>query len=218
MKNWIDIYDEIALKYNDPISMSGYLINGNPISIEYFIDWFNYIQSNINIVKDSKIIDVGCGSGIFLEFFQQISNNIYGIDTSLNQIQKAKELVPNANFNNGDALNFGFDDCTFDLIFCNSVFLLFESLDYAQNVLQYFISRLNINGKIWIGDLPGNDISLDVNYRRKGKSINLELQHYPVSFFDDFCEKNGYKGTKIEQTFKKEEFQNNRFDYKIELI
>ncbi len=213
--NWTEVYDDFGKNFSDIISKSGYLINGKPIDIDVFNKWFSHVTKHLSVDSNSCILDVGCGSGIFLSYFGKITKKLYGADIALSQVNSAKTIAQEITLQNADAKSVKFDNVYFDIVFCNGVFLLFESLKYAQEVLDHFLSISKPNAQIWIGDIPDLYSGLDENFRRKGKSMGLELQHYPVSFFDDYCLKNNLKGERIEQSFKEGEHINNRYDYLI---
>jgi len=60
---------------------------------EYF-DWCDYTYGKYiyNLPKSSNILDLGSGSGEFLEFLQKKGyKNVYGVDISIEQIELAKK-------------------------------------------------------------------------------------------------------------------------------
>lgn len=213
--NWINVYDDFAKNHTDAISQAGYMIDGKPISKTVFDNWFANIQNKFIVSQNDRLIDVGCGSGIFLNYFAQHTQELYGVDTSQEQINNAKKNCSIATLKQGDALNFDMNNVLFDRIFCNSVFLLFESLVYAEKVLTYFLDNSTQNAKIWIGDLPKISDLVDSNYRRVGKSSPLGLQHYPENFLLDFCEINGLKGEVIYQNVPDKPTAIFRYDFLI---
>ncbi len=76
-----------------------------------------------SIPKQSKILDVGCGSGRFSIGAAQIGHNVTGIDITPAAItaatEKAKKLnLDNVNFLLGDMAEIPFGDDEFDCIFC----------------------------------------------------------------------------------------------------
>lgn len=215
-KNWKNVYDDLAKNNSDEISQSGYVIDGKPLEDKVFENWFNNIQKEFNIEQYHSLIDVGCGSGIFFKFFSKHSKNLFGVDSSEYQLISAKKNYPNAKFEINNALSFDFDGVLFDRVFCNSVFLLFENLDYAKKVLINFEKRTKKGGKIWIGDIPEVNELVDDNFRRIGKSVDLPFQHYPESFFTNFCTERNLKGRKIIQNIQGKESAKYRYDFIIE--
>lgn len=55
--------------------------------------------------SQSKILDIGCGTGHHVAKFEELKLNAMGIDISESMIEKAKENYPNYTFRVADALN-----------------------------------------------------------------------------------------------------------------
>ncbi|MCS6795530.1 MAG: class I SAM-dependent methyltransferase [Raineya sp.] len=214
-KNWLDVYEEFAKNYQEPIAQSGYTVDGVSVNKSAFDKWFEIIQSKFDVQEHHYLIDVGCGSGVFLNYFAQKTTHLYGVDASIAQLNNAKKNCPVAQLIQGDVLNFGFVEFSFDRLFCNSVFLLFDSLLYAEKVLEYFLSRTTADAKIWIGDLPAVNELVDSNFRRKSKTNNLYYQHYPEYFFFDFCQKHNLQGEVVRQDIENKESAKYRYDFLI---
>jgi ubiquinone/menaquinone biosynthesis C-methylase UbiE len=72
-------------------------------------------------IKDKSVLDVGCGTGRFVEFFSQRGGNVTGADTSENMLEKAKKKSPLATFVKADIFSLPFKDKTFDIVICSQV-------------------------------------------------------------------------------------------------
>ena len=216
-EKWIKTYDDLAKNHKDAISQSGYMYEGQPIPEKVFDDWFEQIQKHFKVTDKSKLVDIGCGSGIFLKKFYGITKSVYGVDTSENQILAAEKNCPGAVLKKGDALNFAFPDVVFDRLFCNSVFLLFSGLDYAKGVIKNFLEVSAPDAKIWLGDIPYPTPEMKGgDYRRKTKAVGFEMQHYPVEFLLDVCSEFQVKGTEIKQNVEGKISSQYRYDFLIE--
>lgn len=75
----------------------------------------------------TKVLDVGCGSGLFAEAFALRNLNVTGIDKNPRMIKAASDMVLNARFQEGNAELLPFPDKSFDLIFLGH--MLHESDD-----------------------------------------------------------------------------------------
>ncbi|XP_063920101.1 EEF1A lysine methyltransferase 2-like [Zophobas morio] len=65
-------------------------------TVERTIEW---IKKQESISKNSKILDIGCGNGMFLvELFTQGYVNLFGIDYSEDAIELAKSIAQKRNF------------------------------------------------------------------------------------------------------------------------
>lgn len=69
----------------------------------------------------TKVLDVGCGSGLFSESFSLRKINVIGIDTNLDMIKAASNYVPIAKFQEAVAECLPFEDKSFDLVFMGHV-------------------------------------------------------------------------------------------------
>jgi ubiquinone/menaquinone biosynthesis C-methylase UbiE len=217
MSKWIHVYDNYARRFDDPISKSGYIADGKPIPEEMFQKWISHINSMVNIQENDFILDAGCGSGVFLNGFSRYSRNIYGCDGSQDQLASVSKSIPTTNLVVGDITERVFHKINFNFIFCNSVFLLLNNLQAAQVALDNLLQMTAAGAKIWIGDIPDITAELDEKFQRYGSSVNLPIQHYPDSFFFDYCDKKGLKGKKLDQIYKSPDLRNNRYDFLIEV-
>ena len=83
------------------------------------------LNKYISNFMDTKILDVGCGTGLLLANYIRYGaslKNLYGIDLLDQRIAQAKESYPNINFLIGDASKLPYDDNVFDLVIQNTVF------------------------------------------------------------------------------------------------
>ena len=79
----------------------------------------NEIKKIIKKNKDMKILDIGCGTGYYVNKFSTFNYDIVGIDKSKQMITKAKYNYPNGEFLVGDILNNNiFDINSFNVILC----------------------------------------------------------------------------------------------------
>jgi len=68
------------------------------------------------------VLDVGCGTGIHLELYQQAGCDVYGIDHSPSMLQVARNrLGESVDLYMGDASNMPYPDKKFDLIIFSTV-------------------------------------------------------------------------------------------------
>jgi len=72
-------------------------------------------------IKNKSVLDVGCGTGRFVEFFSQRGGKVTGADTSENMLAKARKKSPMANFVKADIFSLPFEDKTFDIVICSQV-------------------------------------------------------------------------------------------------
>ena len=94
---------------------------------DYPLKLTSYLIKKYNISKGSKLLDVGCGRGDFLNGFISMGCNGYGVDFT----DAAEKYCPDAKLFQADIENNGmpFEDNYFDVIFSKSVIEHFHDPD-----------------------------------------------------------------------------------------
>lgn len=101
------------------------IFNEKYISVTYKNNKSNYpvkfckeIIKKFNIPIGSKILDIGCGNGLFTQAFSDLGMNVYGLDTS-----RESEIILGNHFKVCDLSkkSYPFEDGSFDFIFSKSV-------------------------------------------------------------------------------------------------
>ena len=106
------------------------------------------IIRQMNIQRDNKILEVGCGAGMISQF---LDCDYTGIDYSSSLLAKHRALVKK-NVYYGEANSLPFDDKAFDKSFAFSVFQYFPNHAYAEQVISE-MKRVT-KSCVFIGDLP----------------------------------------------------------------
>lgn len=94
----------------------------------------------------TKVLDIGCGSGIFAEAFALRNITVVGIDSNPEMVTFAKDHVTDASFREASAESLPFADKSFDIVFMGH--LLHESdapgsvLAEARRVAKYRVAIL----------------------------------------------------------------------------
>jgi ubiquinone/menaquinone biosynthesis C-methylase UbiE len=123
-------------------------------------------------VKDKKILEVGCGEGLFLS--ELASKNpqglFWGIDNNAQRLKKAEmrcidKGVKNINLSVADAEKLPFSDKFFDLAICINVFFNMETIARVREALKE-IKRVSKNNSRLIFDFRNSaNILLKVKYK-----------------------------------------------------
>lgn len=85
-----------------------------------------------------RLLEVGCGNGRLLSIIRARFRSAFtltGLDLTPEMMAIARELNPDANLAVGDVLETGFDNCTFDVLIAERVFI--NLLDEERQVLAY---------------------------------------------------------------------------------
>jgi len=124
IKSGSDIYDDF---YSD---IYDYLVFNN-LKDDYEV---GYIINNTSPSSQSKILDIGCGTGHHVSSLGAKGLDVLGIDISPSMIEKAKTNFPDYKFNVGDALNNHlFEPNSFTHILC-----MYFTIYYFQDKAQFF--------------------------------------------------------------------------------
>ncbi len=105
---------------------------------------FERYKTIIGEVKGLRILDLGCGTGTFLNYYSS-KNDTYGIDESAEMIKIAKKKDKETIYSIGDIKNFEFSE-KFDIIVCT-----FDTINHLKNLKEweslFKAARANLNEK-----------------------------------------------------------------------
>ncbi|MFB0526482.1 MAG: methyltransferase domain-containing protein, partial [bacterium] len=160
---------------------------------------------NLNLPKNSKILDVGCGVGVMAKEIADRGYEIAGIDYSYNMVKKAKDICSvntnsSINFLRGDIESLPFKDSIFNVVLCLGVISYVKSehkalhemsriLKPGGTMILSILNKLSITKCIDISvvvkrkleKMVGNEIvSLKKRSRIKKNRITLTSYFIPV--------------------------------------
>ncbi len=113
-----------------------------------FIPVYKKIISKSGITANDTVLDIGCGSGLFLKMATAKTTALTGIDLSDELLKIARQRNPEAVLLNQDMKALSFNDKSFDLV------TGFNTIQYAEDighVLAQIKRVLKDNGKLVIG-------------------------------------------------------------------
>jgi len=128
------------------------------------------IKNKLELKKEDKLLEVGCGAGMTLSKLAEHCDNISGIDYAESLIGAIQEQIPNGRFMVNEAKDICFG-IKFDKIYSFSVFQYFQNYEYAIKVLESMLRNLNPHGKIIICDIPNLDTKTECE-RCRGANLN----------------------------------------------
>ncbi len=70
-------------------------------------------------LEDRRILDVGCGLGMYVEKFRRFSSEVYGVDIDEEKVEQARKRLPNISL--APAEDLPFKDCSFDVTLLHEV-------------------------------------------------------------------------------------------------
>jgi ubiquinone/menaquinone biosynthesis C-methylase UbiE len=134
---------------------------------------------SLNLPKESKVLDFGCGTGLFARVFMKMGLNYYGYDIDNRLISYARRLYRNCQFTaSKEQLR---KEAPFDLILANCCFHHIDSATLREELIG--IKRiLSENGTFMMIDIlfSENDPSL---FRKLFRKLELGMH---VRVIDDY--------------------------------
>ncbi len=77
---------------------------------------YESVLERIDVGAGTRVLDVGCGPGLFLRLAAQRGATVAGIDAAAALIEIARERLPDADLTTGDMESIPYDDDSFDVI------------------------------------------------------------------------------------------------------
>ena len=140
-----DIVDEYLAERSDDLSATG-----------LFDDLIERLSD------DCQVLDAGCGAGVPVAERLAAEFEVVGVDFSIEQVRRARQNVPRANFVQGDMATLAFADETFDAV-CAFFSLIHVPMDEHPRVAAEFsrvlrpggVALLTVGGEEeWVGSNP----------------------------------------------------------------
>ncbi|MEP6489024.1 amino acid adenylation domain-containing protein [Microcoleus vaginatus GB2-A3] len=162
---WQMLYNET---YNQPAVESDPTFNivgwnssytNQPIPAEQMRDWANNQAAQILALQPSRVLEIGCGTGLLLFQIASRCTQYCGTDfspISLNYIRQhlANQQLANVTLLQKMATDFeGVETAAFDAVILNSVVQYFPNIDYLVQVLEGAVKATAPGGFIFIGDV-----------------------------------------------------------------
>lgn len=101
--------------------------------------------------RDARFLDVGCGLGLYTEYWQSRGLKVTGVDIDPDQISLARNRAEvkdlNIRYETAAAECLPFEDGSFDIVFANSIL---EHVTHWEHCLGEWIRVLTPGGLLWI--------------------------------------------------------------------
>jgi SAM-dependent methyltransferase len=88
---------------------------------------YKIVFERTNVSSGTRLLDVGCGTGLATQLAAKLGVHVTGIDASTPLIALARERVPNGDFRVGELQELPYEDATFDVV------TGFNAFQYAEN-------------------------------------------------------------------------------------
>ena len=105
-------YDTISRAYRDDEGRA------NPRSDEGTDRYEGWVDDLAKLIKpNAKVLDLGCGAGVpATKLLADRNFDVLGVDISAVQIERARQLVPRANFERADMVTWEHEPASFDAV------------------------------------------------------------------------------------------------------
>lgn len=162
------------------IKANGFDTGCGDYSVEQWRIMTAWIIRILDISTESKVLEVGCGSGALLyEINVQSNSKIFGYDYSSSLINFAN-LYVKGEFKVSEAILNPFEPIKFDVVISHSVFQYFPNKNYANETIAAMSRALNPGGRIAILDL--NDESHKNNYYEERRRNYRNSEEYDKKY------------------------------------
>ena len=166
--------------------------------------WNDFLEmpatlSLLGHVKNKKILDVGCGTGIYAKILNDNGAKVHGIDISPKMIQLAKSYVKNVDLKVGSAYRFPYKSNYFDIVVSALVIEHLSDLDKAFREIKRVLKK----GGVFVFSL-GNPV-IDASHPVKGKpnsTRNFENYFRETIYTHTWGKKDGTKVRYMHRTYE----------------
>ncbi|MCA1593880.1 MAG: phosphopantetheine-binding protein [Acidobacteria bacterium] len=158
---WNDTYNQTSPENDPAFNFIGWNSShtGLPIPAEEMREWIDQAVERILSLKPSRVLEIGCGSGLLLLRLASHCSHYWGTDFSpaalaLLRRQLAESELPQVTLNQRLADDFqGMEAEAFDAVVLNSVAQYFPSIEYLLRVLEGAVKVVSAGGSIFVGDV-----------------------------------------------------------------
>ena len=198
----INNFNEMA-RSNHSTNDNCYFSSGRPVRVDPKII-INDINSKIEIEKNQKILDVGCGTGVITIPLSFRVKEIFALDAGIDVINKLKENFNKKNITNIKPINSSIKNSNFKSNFFDHI-IMYAVIHYLDNILEVencikeLIRVCKPGGSILIAEIPEINAIRELNEKKLTKEEIKILEEFNNnrSDYDNFMNKLiEYKGSK----------------------
>jgi len=162
---------------NNPLLFHNFEYQGWQKSVDQYHSSFGILThqsiepllNSVNTKAGTKLLDIATGPGYVAAYAHQRQCHVIGLDFSEAMLEKAREIHPDVEFQQGDASNLPFEDHIFDAVVMNfGILHLAEPVRAIEEALRVLYSQGKFAFSVWEG--------LD-------KSIALRILHEAIQTY-----------------------------------
>ncbi|TCO45309.1 non-ribosomal peptide synthetase [Actinocrispum wychmicini] len=155
---WGEVFDLAYGHQTDPFASWDSSYTGEPIAREAMAGWLEQAARQVEALQPRRILDVGCGMGLFLRRLGPGCERYVGTDVSASAITAARKQAELAGVQ-AELRQQAAHDLTgltgerFDVVLLDSVVQYFPSVDYLLEVLDGLVGLVAPGGALFVGDV-----------------------------------------------------------------
>jgi SAM-dependent methyltransferase len=155
-------YGSVPRRGDPMFDVSGWnsSITGAPIPDHEMREWVEETVAEITALRPSRVLEIGCGTGLLLLRLAPLCEHYCGTDvsrTALDGVARqlaASDVADRVRLLHQSAADFAtLADERYDVVVLNSVVQYFPSADYLVRVLEQAIALVRPGGAIYVGDI-----------------------------------------------------------------
>ncbi|MEK7808086.1 MAG: class I SAM-dependent methyltransferase [Chloroflexota bacterium] len=151
----------------------------------------NLLHSIAHDLNAQKILEVGCGSGRWLDELQTITPHIYGLDFSLGMLSQARQRNNTVPLTRGTAKQLPFESSLFDLVFCINAL---HHFDQPQNFIAESYRALRRGGALIAINIDPHNIGTWCVYDYFKGTRETDLKRFPkIEGLKEWMRETGFK-------------------------
>lgn len=141
------------------------------------LDLIQHFVSKLELTSSTKVLDLGCGTGNYLDLFQRVSlGKFYGVEPSVGMGLKANHKNSHITISAGNAYHIPFDDDCFDFIYMTDV--IHHISDHSR-MFKELLRVLKTGGRLCIVTQSHQQIKNRPIARFFPETIHVDQARYP---------------------------------------
>lgn len=198
-EQWLSTFNKSAKKYRNSYEISMQTKYGYEGYLKYFLIHFGELVKRNNY----KVLDYGCGPGVYCQILASLGNQVYGCDFSPEMINaaKAKNTNHNIRYKVAPIYKLPYKDGFFDVIVCIGVFQTVENEKFASKEL---FRVLKDGGFLFINTLNRNSLTYKLKQLTDNKSLKSDysfLKRYDPLIFQKMLSDAGFTNLSVKGVY-----------------
>lgn len=162
-KVWNEAYSQSAAEQHSTFNIKGWnnSYTGLPTSEQEMHELVDHTVKRILSLRPSRVLEIGCGTGLLLFRIASHCSHYFGIDISTEainyieqQLRRTEQDCSQVTLRQGAADTLKeLETEAFDTVIFNSVIQYFPSIDYLVHILEGAVNVVKPKGCIFIGDV-----------------------------------------------------------------